>query len=99
MRQVFLVYYFIFTENKDNGKILGGAWNISSADKRLEYEKKKIYKKVLMGIILAGLVVIGVGCYGIYWAFYDMDRLPKGELLTEDISPGGNYSLRAYVGN
>lgn len=35
--------------------------------------------------------------YGIYWAFYDMGRLPKGKLINEVESPDGKYSIKAYL--
>lgn len=37
--------------------------------------------------------------YGIYWVFYDMERLPKGDFLTEEVSPDGKYTVKAYVTN
>lgn len=37
--------------------------------------------------------------YGVYWAFFDMQRLPEGEFLTESVSPYGAYAVRAYVVN
>ncbi len=48
-------------------------------------------------IIIAVLVVIAILSYGIYWAFFDMGRLPKDKFLSEVISPGGEYSIKAYV--
>ena len=42
------------------------------------------------------LLVALVG-YGVYWAFFDMSRLPTGEYLTEETSPDGKYTLKAYV--
>lgn len=48
-------------------------------------------------IILGSLLFIGLLGYGIYWAFFDMNRLPKGEYLTEETSPNGVYTLKAYV--
>lgn len=43
------------------------------------------------------LSTIGVLYYGIYWAFFDMNRLPKGELISELKSPNGDYTIKAYV--
>ncbi|MFP7486262.1 DUF5412 domain-containing protein [Priestia filamentosa] len=56
---------------------------------------KKTLKKIL---IIFGIFIALIG-YGIYWAFFDMNRLPKGEYLTEETSPNGKYTLRAYVSN
>ncbi|MEG6616967.1 DUF5412 domain-containing protein [Peptococcaceae bacterium 1198_IL3148] len=46
-----------------------------------------------------GLLLVGILVYVYYWAFYDMDRLPKGELITEADSPNGTYTLKAYLCN
>ncbi|MFS0823204.1 DUF5412 domain-containing protein [Bacillus sp. 1P02SD] len=40
---------------------------------------------------------LGVIGYGVYWAFFDMNRLPTGEYLTEETSPDGTYTLKAYL--
>lgn len=52
-------------------------------------------KKVLIAIFCT-VLIIG---YGIYWIFFDMDRLPRGEYLTEQTSPDGTYTLKAYRTN
>lgn len=62
-------------------------------------EKKKVYKTVFMTIGIVGLLFIGLLGYGVYWAFFDMNRLPMGEYLTEESSPDGKYTLKAYVAN
>lgn len=49
-----------------------------------------------LGVLLIVASLIG---YGIYWAFFDMERLPEGELLTEAVSPDGTYTVRTYVTN
>lgn len=48
-------------------------------------------------IIIIVLVIITTLSYGIYWAFFDMDRLPKDKFISEVISPSGEYSIKAYV--
>lgn len=69
--------------------------------KKLEFknEKKKSYKKILNVIIIIGALFFSFIGYGVYWAFYDMSRLPKGEYLTEKTSPDGKYTLKAYITN
>ena len=62
-------------------------------------EKKKIYKNILKMFAVVGLVFFTLIGYGVYWAFFDMNRLPTGEYLTEEISPDGKYTLKAYVTN
>lgn len=61
--------------------------------------EEKFYKKMLKGLILIGLIFIALLGYGVYWAFFDMNRLPTGEYLTEETSPDGTYTVRAYVTN
>ena len=48
-------------------------------------------------IIIVVLVIIIILSYGVYWAFFDMDRLPKDKFISEVISPSGEYSIKAYV--
>lgn len=54
-------------------------------------------KKLLKAFAVLFVLFVGLFGYGIYWAFYDMNRLPTGELLTEEISPDGTYTVRTYV--
>lgn len=49
-------------------------------------------KKVGIGLFLLSLIG-----YGIHWAFFDMERLPKGTVLAEQVSPDGTYTVRAYL--
>lgn len=59
--------------------------------------KKQEIKKVLKLLFTVLCFFIGIIGYGVYWAFFDMNRLPKGEYLTEETSPDGTYTLKAYV--
>ena len=61
--------------------------------------EKRPYKKLFFLLAIAGLLVVAIIGYGVNWAFYDLNRLPKGEFLTEETSPDGNYTLKAYVTN
>lgn len=65
----------------------------------LKNEKKKSYKKLLKRVILVFFFIFALVWYGVYWAFFDMSRLPTGEFLTEETSPDGTYTLKAYVTN
>lgn len=49
---------------------------------------KKRKKIVKISLIISFLFIGFIG-YGIYWAFFDMNRLPTGEYLTEEMSPVG----------
>ena len=53
--------------------------------------------KILKIFLVVGLLLIGIIGYGEYWAFFDMNRLPTGEYITEETSPNGTYTLKAYV--
>lgn len=54
-------------------------------------------KKIVKISLIISFLFIGLIGYGIYWAFFDMNRLPTGEYLTEEMSPDGTYTLKAYV--
>lgn len=45
------------------------------------------------------IVIVVLLSYAVYWAFFDMDRLPKGELISELESPNGTYTIKAYLTN
>nr|WP_236597291.1 DUF5412 domain-containing protein [Peribacillus psychrosaccharolyticus] len=46
--------------------------------------------------MIFGLLLVG---YGVYWAFFDMNRLPTGEYLTDETSADGKYTVKTYVTN
>lgn len=56
-------------------------------------------RKALKISLIVGALFIGLIGYGVYWAFFDMDRLPTGDFLTEETSPDGAYTIKAYVTN
>ena len=60
-------------------------------EKTVQNEPKKFYIKVLM---ILGLLLVG---YGVYWVFFDMNRLPTGDYLTEETSADGDYTVKTYV--
>ncbi|WP_407271671.1 DUF5412 domain-containing protein [Radiobacillus sp. PE A8.2] len=68
-------------------------------DKQIELEIKNTKRKVLRFFGIMTLLVVEAITYGVYWLFFDMDRLPEGEFLTEETSPNGDYTLKAYVVN
>lgn len=59
--------------------------------------EKKSKHKALKIVLIGFLLFIGLLGYGVYWAFFDMNRLPTGEYLTEETSPDGKYTLKAYI--
>ena len=70
-----------------------GVYGMTANSKIKGARRKKIVKIVLIIVIL----FMGFIGYGVYWAFFDMKRLPTGEYLTEETSPNGTYTLKAYV--
>ncbi|WP_407920415.1 DUF5412 domain-containing protein [Gottfriedia luciferensis] len=48
-------------------------------------------------ILISSLLFVGLLGYGVYWAFFDMNRLPEGDYLTKETSPNGEYTLKTYV--
>ncbi|MDP7978043.1 DUF5412 domain-containing protein [Bacillus sp. WLY-B-L8] len=56
-------------------------------------------KKTLKIFLFGSLFFVGLIGYGVYWAFFDMNRLPTGDYLTEETSPDGNYTIKAYLTN
>ena len=49
---------------------------------------------ILLAIIVGGA---GVLLLVINHFFFSMQQLPEGEVLTEEISPGGDYTVKGYV--
>jgi len=54
----------------------------------------KVKKKIILISIVISIALI---LYGVYWAFFDMGRLPKDRFINEVESPDGKYSIKAYV--
>jgi hypothetical protein len=64
----------------------------------LNREKQAFYRRKSVKIFLVfSIVFVSFIGYGVYWAFFDMNRLPTGEFLTEEVSPDGTYTLKAYI--
>nr|WP_170114350.1 DUF5412 domain-containing protein [Streptohalobacillus salinus] len=53
----------------------------------------------MKNILITNIILLSLLGYGIYRAFFDMSSLPTGEFLTEETSPDGNYTLKAYLAN
>ena len=51
----------------------------------------------IIGIVL--LLIISMLGYGIYWSFYDIQRLKGQEIIQEVPSPNGTYTVTAYLNN
>ncbi|WP_404409468.1 DUF5412 domain-containing protein [Jeotgalibacillus malaysiensis] len=58
-----------------------------------------VFKKVLIGVLAGFLLILGLIALLIFFFFYSMDRLTEGEFMTEETSPDGTYTLKAYLTN
>ena len=56
-------------------------------------------KKIVKISLVIGILFMGLIGYGVYWSFFDMNTLPTGEYLTEETSPDGTYTVKAYRNN
>jgi hypothetical protein len=50
-------------------------------------------KKIITVILIIGLALF----IAVYYLFFDMGRLAEGTLITEESSPDGTYTVRAYL--
>ncbi|MDR6550148.1 DUF5412 domain-containing protein [Paenibacillus qinlingensis] len=71
----------------------------SDEEQSLAFEMKRTKRNVLTFFLCIGLLIIGILGYGIYWAFFDMNRLPTGSFLDQSSSPNGTYTIKAYLTN
>ena len=59
-------------------------------------------KKWLVPIIIVAsilLIIFALISYGIYWAFFDIQRLDGQEVITVSDSPDSSYTVTAYLNN
>lgn len=56
-------------------------------------------KKSILIIFLSIIVIICTIAYGVYWAFYDIQRINGQEYINELTSPNGKYTITAYLNN
>lgn len=63
--------------------------------KKAQKEIKKTKRKVV--IVLLSMFIIGAS--SVYWKFFSLQGVPKGELIQEVKSPNGTYTLNAYITN
>lgn len=55
----------------------------------------KVLGFILLFFILVILFLVAV----INYFFFNIDHLPDGELLSEEVSPSGIYTVRTYISN
>ena len=54
---------------------------------------------ILTATIILSTVVASLLAIVINWAFYDINRIEPGEFLVEEVSPGGEYTVKTYLNN
>ena len=55
--------------------------------------------KRFLTVICLVLLLISLIFYGIYWAFFDTQRINGQELIAQSESPQGAYTVSAYLNN
>lgn len=55
----------------------------------------KKWKKIILSILFIFILII---C-GVYWAFFDIQRIDGQEVLSENSSPNGNNIITVYLNN
>lgn len=53
-------------------------------------------KTITITAVTTFLLTIMLISFGVYWAFFDMSRLPAGVLINELESPDGTYTVKTY---
>ena len=61
------------------------------------YMKKWLVPVIMIASIL--LIIFSLISYGIYWAFFDIQRLDRQEVITISDSPDSSYTVTAYLNN
>ena len=59
-------------------------------------------KKWLVPVIITAsilLIIFALISYGIYWAFFDIQRLDGQEVIAVSDSPDSSYTVTAYLNN
>lgn len=56
-------------------------------------------KRTLSIVIIILLLCITFLSFGVYWAFYDIQRIEGQEIIQEVSSPNGTYTVTAYLNN
>jgi Family of unknown function (DUF5412) len=54
---------------------------------------------VLISLSFVFIIVFCVFGYIFHWAFYNIDRIEPGKIISEKTSPSGAYTVRTYLNN
>lgn len=53
----------------------------------------------IMAVSITFIGLTGMAVFGIYWAFFDVQRINGQDILTELTSPNSTYTVTAYLNN
>lgn len=56
-------------------------------------------KSKIIAVSIMFIALMGIAGYGIYWAFFDVQRINGQDILTELASPKNTYTVTAYLNN
>ncbi|MGG1629523.1 DUF5412 family protein [Rossellomorea sp. NRS-1567] len=54
---------------------------------------------VMISLSFVFIIVFCVFGYIFHWAFYNIERIEPGELISEKTSPNGAYTVKTYLNN
>ena len=94
-QRIFEIYTFVKFSNQILNHVTVFKEEVNSIKEFRKGSDGRVWKKLL----LIFLIIVGILAYGVYWAFFDMGRLPEGEYIAEATSPNGQYTVKAYVTN
>jgi hypothetical protein len=57
----------------------------------------RFIRKLLIFVLFPITLVASLIGFGVYWAFYDMNRFSGGEIITQSTSPNGTYTVKAFL--
>lgn len=84
-----------------NSIIIRGRYKINRIIVEIFIKNRGIYmakiKKSILTISLGISIIVGGMSYGVYWAFYDIQRINGQEYITESTSSNGAYTVIAYL--
>lgn len=69
----------------------------SSDSNSIEENIKVIKKRVIKFILYILIIFCSALGYGVYWLYFDLDRLPRGSLIEEQSSPKNTYTIKLYL--
>ncbi|XKH49605.1 DUF5412 domain-containing protein [Chryseomicrobium palamuruense] len=53
-------------------------------------------RSVITSLVSMILLVTGITSYLVYYLFFNLERVPKGDLVLESVSPTGDYTVQFF---